>query len=106
MHAFDTATPEELTAKCPAATVFLRPDGGDEPADLLLPPTTYENKILATMGQVRATNPEIRKLVEPWLEGLIASRTPSEEDLFAPRARSLLEGIRLGRDDTEAQATP
>jgi hypothetical protein len=106
MHAFDTATPEELNAKCPAATVFLRPDGGDEPADLLLPPTTYENKILATMGQVRATNPEIRKLVEPWLEGLIASRPPSEEDLFAPRARSLLEGIRLGRDDTEAQATP
>ena len=106
MHAFDTATPEELTTKCPSATVFLRPDGADEPADLLLPPTTYENKILATMGQVRATNPEIRKLVEPWLEATIAARVPVEEDLFVPRARSLLEGIRLGRDDTEVQETP
>jgi hypothetical protein len=106
MHAYDTATPEERNTKCPAATVFLRPDGADEPADLLLPPTTYENKILATMGQVRATNPEIRKSVEPWLEALIAARVPDEEDLFAPRARSLLEGIRLGRDDTEVQETP
>ncbi len=107
MHAYDTATREELATKCPSQTVFLRPDGADEPADLLLPPTTYDTKILATMGQVRATNPEIRAVVEPWLEQLIAARTPppgqvqTEDDLFAPRARSLLEGIRLGRDDTE-----
>ena len=44
---------------------------------------------------------------------MIAARTPppgqpaEEDDLFAPRARSLLEGIRLGRDDTAtAAATP
>lgn len=113
MHAYDTATPEERATKCPSQTVFLRPDGGDEPADLLLPPTSYDTKILATMGQVRATNPEIRAAVEPWLEAVIAARTPppgqpaEEDDLFAPRARSLLEGIRLGRDDTAtAAATP
>lgn len=101
MHAYDTATPEERDTKCPSHTVFLRPDGADEPADLLLPPSTYENKILATMGQMRATKPEIRAVVEPWLEALIAARASNEDDLFAPRARSLLEGIRQGRDDTD-----
>ena len=105
MHAYDTATPEERATKCPSETVFLRPDGADEPADLLVPPDTYELKILSTMGYVRATTPEIRAAVEPWLVRLIAARN-AEGDLFAPRAQSLLDGIREVRDDTKVKALP
>lgn len=102
MHAYDTATPAERDTPCPSETVFLRPDGADEPADLLVPPDTYALKILSTMGFVRATAPEFRGAVEPWLERVIAARS-GEPGLFVPRAQSLLDGIREGRDDTKVQ---
>jgi hypothetical protein len=99
IHAHDMATPAERETACPSETVFLRPDGADEPADLLLPPDTYAVKILHTMGQIRATAPEIRSEVEPWLERLVAA-TKDEGTLTSARAQSLLDGIRAGRDDT------
>ena len=95
----ELATPAERDTPCPSETVFLRPDGADEPADLLVPPDTYALKILSTMGFVRATAPEFRGAVEPWLERVIAARS-GEPGLFVPRAQSLLDGIRSGRDDT------
>ena len=102
MHAYDTATPAERDTPCPSETVFLRPDGADEPADLLVPPDTYALKILSTMGFVRATAPEFRGAVEPWLERVITARS-GEPGLFVPRAQSLLDGIREGRDDTKVK---
>ncbi len=100
-HAYDIATPEERDQNCPSETVFLRPDGADEPADLLLPPESYAMKILHSMGQVRATTKEIRDHVEPWLTALIAAHADEKDTLLAARARSLLDGIRDARDDTK-----
>ncbi len=100
MHAHDTATPEERATTCPSESIYLRPDGKDEPADLLLPPDAYTMKILNVMGQVRATHPEIRAAVEPWLERLAAESQPTDA-LLAARARSLLDGIRQARDDSK-----
>ncbi len=100
VHAYDTASPAERATQCPSETVFLRPDGADEPADLLLPPDTYAMKILHTMGQIRATAPEIRKAVEPWLERLAAAHL-DDGTLLSARAQSLLDGIRQARDDTK-----
>ncbi len=99
MHAYDIATPAERNQPCPSETVFLRPDGADEPADLLLPPDTYAMKIIHTMGQIRATNQEIRSTVEPWLAALVAANK-DDGTLLAARAQSLLDGIKQGRDDT------
>jgi hypothetical protein len=99
MHAYDVATPEELEAECPVIDIDLRPDGQGEPARLLEPVDTYEMKILQTMGALRATDAELRGEVEPWLEKVAAAS--EEGSLKQSRARSLLEGIRSGRDDTE-----
>ena len=101
VHAYDTASPAELATSCPSETVFLRPDGADEPADLLLPPDIYAMKILHTMGQIRATAPEIRTVVEPWLERVWSPPTPTTGRCLASRAQSLLDGIRQARDDTK-----
>jgi HEAT repeat protein len=105
MHAYDAATPAERETTCGVESVFLRPDGKDEPADLLVPPDTFAMKILQVMGQIRATTPEIRTQVEPWLERLIAVHK-DDSGLTASRAQSLLDGIRAGRDDTQVQAAP
>jgi len=103
MHAYDIATPAERGMACPSETVFLRPDGADEPADLLLPPDTYAMKIIHTMGQIRATAPEIRSAVEPWLTALVAANK-DDGTLLAARAQSLLDGIQQVRDDTRGAA--
>lgn len=103
MHAYDIATPAERAMACPSETVFLRPDGADEPADLLLPPDTYAMKIIHTMGQIRATAPEIRGAVEPWLTALVAANK-DDGTLLAARAQSLLDGIQQVRDDTRGAA--
>jgi len=100
VHAYDTASPAERATACPSETVFLRPDGNDEPADLLLPPDSYAMKILHTMGQIRATAPEIRSEVEPWL-ARIAAANIDDGTLLSARAQSLLDGIRQARDDTK-----
>ncbi len=104
VHAYESATPAERATDCPSETVFLRPDGNDEPADLLLPPDTYAMKILQNMGQIRATTPEIRKEVEPWLERIVATKVGDTETLLTSRAQSLLDGIRQGRDDSKVKA--
>ncbi len=96
MHAYDTATPEERVQTCEHVTFTLRPDGGDERVDLLLPSEPLTMKVLQAMGQIRATSPDVRAKVEPWLEDVIKQ---SSDDLERSRAQSLLDGIRLGRDD-------
>lgn len=101
MHAHDTATPEERLSPCPVETVFLSPDGKDDPYDFLSPPDTFALQILNVMAQIRATSPEIRQQVEPWLEALVAANKADTTSLLAARAQSLLDGIRAARDDTK-----
>ncbi len=98
VHAHNTATPEERKTRCGIVTFNLRPDGGDERVDLFMPRDTLEMKILQAMGQIRATSPEIRAAVEPWLVRLIEGAT---DDLLRTRAESLLAGIKTARDDRE-----
>lgn len=101
VHAYDTATPEERLTPCPIETLFLSPDGAQDPFDFLVPPDTYGMQILNVMAQMRATSPEIRGKVEPWLETVIAANKGDEKSLVASRAQSLLDGIRAARDDTK-----
>ncbi len=103
MHAYDIATPEERDQECPTINLDLRPDGNDEAVRILEPVDTYEMKILASMGAVRATSPKVRAQVEPWLVKMV--RDAEEGDLIKSRALSLLEGIRNGRDDSEGTPT-
>lgn len=99
VHAYDQTSPEQRAQTCEALSFYLRPDGSDERVDLLLPGETFGMKILQAMGQIRATSPEVREKVEPWLETVIKNST---DDLEKARAQSLLDGIRLGRDDRKA----
>ncbi|WP_434415203.1 HEAT repeat domain-containing protein [Nannocystis pusilla] len=103
MHAYDTATPEERTTTCPVEVVYLRPDNQQDHFELLLPVDNYENQIFKVLGQIRATSPEIRAEVEPWLERLVAAHK-GDGTLKADRAQSLLEGIRSARDDSKLAA--
>ncbi|MCY1058273.1 hypothetical protein [Nannocystis sp. SCPEA4] len=103
MHAYDTATPEERTTTCPVEVVYLRPDGQQDHFELLLPAESYENVIFKVLGQLRATSPEIRAEVEPWLERLVAAHK-GDGTLMADRAQSLLNGIRSARDDSKVAA--
>lgn len=103
MHAHDLATPEERSTKCPVESLYLSPDGKEDPFDFLSPPDTYTLQTLNVMAQMRATAPEIRAKVEPWLEALIAANKADTASLVAGRAQSLLDGIRTGRDDTKAK---
>lgn len=109
MHAHDTATPEERQTKCPIETLYLSPDGKEDPFDFLSPPDLYALQILNVMAQMRATSPEIRAKVEPWLESLIAANKADTTSVLASRAQSLLDGIRSARDDSKPRtpaATP
>ncbi|MCY0986009.1 hypothetical protein OV203_02640 [Nannocystis sp. ILAH1] len=103
MHAYDTATPEERTTTCPVEVVYLRPDGQQDHFELLLPVDNYENHIFKVLGQIRATSPEIRAEVEPWLERLVAAHK-GDGTLKSDRAQSLLDGIRSARDDSKLEA--
>lgn len=105
MHAWDSATPAELETSCAPETIYMSPDGQQDHFDIYLPVDVYSTKILNVMGQLRATTPEIRAKVEPWLEALAAAHD-GDGTLVSQRARSLLDGIRAGRDDSDAPATP
>lgn len=100
MRTYDASTPEERNANCSSRRLSLRPDGGPQDwVDLFMPADAFDMRVIATMAQVRATSPEIRAAVEPWLERVISDPTTSP----APQtgARTVLDGIRTGRDDSE-----
>ena len=54
-------------------------------------------KTIQAMGAMRATTPEVRREVEPWLERVIAAEDTAPVTREA--AQSLLRGIRAQRDD-------
>ena len=98
MDAYDRATPAERTTVCPRLQLSMRPDGGmDDRVDLFMPQDTFAMKVILSMAQMRATSSDVRGRAEPWLARIVAD----EETTPAAResARSLLAGIRSGRDD-------
>jgi hypothetical protein len=97
MRAYDESTPEERASTCDPVRVFMRPDREADAEDVLMPAESFQMKALSSMGQMRATTPEIRAKVEPWLVELASSGPP---ELLDP-ARSVLEGIRAARDDSK-----
>lgn len=101
MATYDQATPEERVTNCPSQQVFMRPDGQDDRIDLLMPQDILALKVIMSMGQMRATTPEIRAQVEPWLEAIIADESASAATREA--SRSLLSGIREARDDSKTK---
>lgn len=102
MRAYDEATPDEQPFVCPRITMAMRPDGGDDSLELLRPERKYGMKILLSMGQMRATSPEVRATVEPWLVALTTDATTLPE--VKEGAASLLAGIRGGRDDSQSKS--
>ena len=98
MLAYNNASAEERGRLCASESLFVAPDGKQDRQDLLMPRETYAMKTLQSMGQMRATAPEVRRQVEPWLVGV----SGDDEASLATReaAGSLLSGIRQGRDDS------
>ena len=79
----------------------MRPDlGGDEQE--LTSQETYAMKTLEAMGRMRATSPDVRQEVEPWLQMQI--HEPDNTLKTREAAGSLLHGIESVRDDVEAAA--
>lgn len=103
VHAYETATPAELASKCDFEVVYLRPDAQQDHYEMFLPADTYQSKIFGILGQIRATAPEIRAQVEPFLERVVAATT-GDGTLTSRRAQSLLDGIREARDDSKFKA--
>ncbi|MCA9712182.1 MAG: HEAT repeat domain-containing protein [Myxococcales bacterium] len=101
IQAYDTATPDELAYVCPRITMALRPDGSDDEVELLRPERKLGMKIILAMGQMRATSPEVRAVVEPWLVARAADATALYE--VVEGSASLLDGIRSGRNDADAK---
>ncbi|RMG95693.1 MAG: HEAT repeat domain-containing protein [Deltaproteobacteria bacterium] len=102
MEAYDRATPEERVEMCEHQRIAMRPDGKADEIVILMPRDIFGFKIIQSMAQMRATTPEIRAKVEPWLE---ARRTdPTATPAIREAARSLLEGIRSGRDDSRLRS--
>jgi hypothetical protein len=97
VRAYDDATPDEHEHVCPRITLQLRPDGADDTVLLLRPERKLAMKVILSMGQMRATSPDVRAVVEPWLTALAAE--PSAIYEVREGSGSLLAGIRGGRDD-------
>lgn len=101
MHAYDSISPAQRETVCERVTVFISPDGELDREDLLMPQERFSMKTMQSMGAMRATSPEIRAKVEPWLEALIADSETA--GLTREAAQSLLRGIQAQRDDRGPQ---
>jgi hypothetical protein len=103
VRAYDDATPDELEHVCDSITIPFRPDGdpADDATRLLRPERKYGMKVILSMGAMRATSPDVRAVVEPWLEARVADASALYE--VREGSQSLLSGIRAGRDDLGRQ---
>lgn len=101
MHAYDGVSPSERERVCERITVHASPDGELDREDLLMPQERLGMKTIQAMGAIRATTPQIRAQVEPWLEALIADE--GAQGLTRESAQSLLSGIRAQRDDSPSE---
>jgi HEAT repeat protein len=97
VRAYDDSTEAELAFGCPRISIPMSPDGKEDFEEILMPEDNLALKIIASMGQMRATTPEIRAVVEPWLQARVDDTTAT---LFIQEgARTLLAGIREARND-------
>ena len=99
VRAYDDATPDELETLCDGTTIAFRPDAepGDDATRLFRPERKYGMKVVLSMGAMRATSPDVRAVVEPWLEARVVDASALYE--VREGSQSLLAGIRAGRDD-------
>ena len=97
MHAYEGLTPEQREVVCERVTIHASPDGEQDREDLLMPQERYGLKTMQALGAMRATSPEIRGEIEPWLESVIAASETAP--LTREAAQSLLLGIASQRDD-------
>lgn len=97
MRAFDALPPETRALTCPMIRISTSPDLAEDER-ILVRPETYAMKTLQALGRVRATSPEMRALVEPWLETVL-NDAPDNSLATRQAAANLLEGIRTTRDD-------
>jgi hypothetical protein len=96
-EAFERTSIEDHATVCPSLQLEVRPDHAGDRQDLLMPTEIYAMKTLESMGQMRATTPEIRKRIEPFLDEVIADDRHTQATREA--AGSLLSGIQDQRDD-------
>ncbi len=101
IHTYDSLSAEQRGVLCERISVFIAPDGEHDREDLLMPQDRFGMKTIQALGTMRATSPEIRAAVEPWLEGVIASSETNP--LTAEAGRSLLRGIREQRNDRQRE---
>jgi hypothetical protein len=102
-RAYDEATPLERGTVCERRQISLRPDGDlSDRYDLFVPQDTFDMKVVASMAQMRATSPDIRTRVEPWLERQITDE--GVNPAVREACQSLLAGIRQGRDDAQLKS--
>jgi HEAT repeat protein len=97
IHAYDALSPDEREVVCERISVYVAPDGENDREDLLMPQERFGMKTIQAMGAMRATTPQIREVVEPWIEGVIAAEETSP--LVREASGSLLSGIREQRND-------
>ena len=97
IHAYDSVSPEDRQTICGPIAVRLAPDHERDREDLMLPSRRFGMKTIQSMAKMRATSPQIREQVEPWLEAVIASDQTAA--LVKESAQSLLTGIRQRRND-------
>ncbi len=102
MRSFDGRSPTFRAQTCPSIRVFTGPDHhADE--RILVRPESFAMKTLQALGRVRATSPEMRALVEPWLE-IVIDETSDNSLATRQAAANLLDGIRSSRNDLDAEA--
>jgi hypothetical protein len=99
MHAYDGTTPAEREFLCKRLSVSAAPDGERDHEDLLAPSERFGIKIMLSLGAMRATTPEVRAQIEPWLESVISRADTAP--LTRESAQSLLVGIRSQRNDLQ-----
>jgi hypothetical protein len=97
MHVYESATAAEREFLCRRLSVSAAPDGERDHEDLLAPTDRFSIKVMQSFGAMRATTPEIRAQIEPWLETVIAAKDIPLPTLQS--AQSLLAGIRTQRND-------
>jgi hypothetical protein len=107
MRAYDDSPPEELAYVCPRVSIAMNPPapdgsaplGGNDYEEVLMPEDALALQILAAMGQMRATSPDVRAEVEPWLE--VRTVDADATAFVREHAGVLLSGIREARDDSK-----
>lgn len=98
MDALDAVPMEQQQTVCETTDIHVSPDGESTDTHILFKPRDlYAIITLRSMGSMRATDPAVRRKVEPWLRAI--SRNDNHSLATRQSADSLLAGIENVRDD-------